>query len=152
MGSKHYNSDRHSARRLGRKTGVEHKGHDIKDQYTLKIPTLFNTIRVGLEGNYPLSSRSSVLSQALPGYSPNKKITKKQEIQKHPKKDGKDFSPLAETPYQARVEREYPSPLSNGPHQLKGVESKMIVCKNAPPSFRNEVIDEHVMNGEESKG
>ena len=59
VGSKSLNSNRSSAQRLSRKMGVEHKGHDLREQYTLKIPTLFSTIRVGLESQFPTSSRMS---------------------------------------------------------------------------------------------
>lgn len=71
-------SNRHSTtQREGRKMGVEHKGHDLKDSYTLKIPTLFNTIRFGLEGSYPIVNRLSTQSLPMEGFSPARIHSKK---------------------------------------------------------------------------
>lgn len=112
--------------------GVEHKGHDLKDSYTLKIPTLFTTIRFGLGSSYERSNRLSSKQIAIEGFSPSYRGAKEsQVIQRHPKKDCRQFSPEAETPVGQK--KKYAKP-----HQLQGVESKMIDKKNSPPSFRQE--------------
>ena len=78
IGSKISSRSRHTQHRISRKIGVEHKGNDLKEHYTLGMPTLFNTVQ-------------------------NTFVSKKTEIKKtkdgrraHPKKEMRDYSPIAE--------------------------------------------------------